>query len=248
MNVTESLDSLVSVPTLLLAVLVYGFAPGFLLRLLVLVYERDDPRRAELIAELYEVPRLKRPFWVAEQIETAIFDGVGPRVRWALTGRVILRWKLRSGVKQNRLYPTSFTIPSPVECRALEPGDVVKLMFEQNDGWGERMWVRIEKAGRRRLVGRLENLPLAFPRLDFGSKITFRREHIIDIHPDPAPPSCSDYETVYAAREQELEALRSRRTGNSDGATAPSVRMVCEGCGCGHAAPDPDDDELAAEN
>jgi hypothetical protein len=83
-NVNELLDSLVSLPTLLLAIVVYGFAPGFLLRLLVLVYERDDPRRAELIAELYNVPRFKRPFWVAEQIETAIFDACGwSSRRWA---------------------------------------------------------------------------------------------------------------------------------------------------------------------
>ena len=65
MTVPELLDRLVALPTLLVAIIVYGFAPGFLLRLIVLAYERDDPRRAELIAELYDVPRLKRPFWVA---------------------------------------------------------------------------------------------------------------------------------------------------------------------------------------
>lgn len=86
------------------------------------MYDREDPRRAERIAELYDVPRLKRPFWVAEQVETAIFDGLGPRIRWALTGRVILRWKLRSGVRQNRLHPTSFWIPSEEDKDEIEPG------------------------------------------------------------------------------------------------------------------------------
>ncbi|WP_284745079.1 DUF2314 domain-containing protein [Amycolatopsis sp. RTGN1] len=185
MNATELLQSLASWPTLLIAIVVYGFAPGFVLRLVVMVYERDDPRRAELIAELYEVPRLKRPFWVAEQIETAIFDGLGPRIRWTLTGRVILRWKLKSGVKLNRLHPQSFWIPEEEEKDAIEPGAVVKLMFDQSDGWSERMWVIVEKVGRRKLVGSLTNRPLAFPRLDVGSKIKFQREHIIDIDFDP---------------------------------------------------------------
>ncbi|WP_336156711.1 hypothetical protein [Amycolatopsis sp. VC5-11] len=185
MNVTELLQSVASWPTLLIAILLYGFAPGFVLRLVVMVYERDDPRRAELIAELYEVPRLKRPFWVAEQIETAIFDGLGPRIRWALTGRVILHWKLKSGVKLNRLHPGSFWIPEEEEKDAIEPGTVVKLMFDQSDGWSEKMWVIVEKVGNRTFVGSLANRPLGFPRLDIGSKIKFQREHIIDIDFDP---------------------------------------------------------------
>lgn len=221
MNVAELLDSLVSLPTLLLAILIYGFAPGFLLRVLVLVYDLDDPRRVELIAELYEVPRLKRPFWVAEQIETAIFDGLGPRIRWALTGRVILGWKLRSGVKQNRLHPTSFWIPSDAEKDAIEPGSVVKLMFEQSDGWGERMWVIVDKVGRRRITGYLDNDPLDFPRLYPGRKIRFRREHIIDIHPDPAD---------HADCEQRVRAVHS-------GCGAADPHPVVEG---GVVQPEPD--------
>jgi hypothetical protein len=185
MNVAELLNSVISWPTLLLAILVYGFAPGFLLRLLVLAYRRDNPRRKELIAELYEVPRLERPFWVAEQIETAIFDGLGARIRWALTGRVILRWTLRSGIKQSRLHPQTFWIPSEEDKDAVEPGSVVKLMFRQSDGWGERMWVIVEKVSRRSMIGSLANTPVEFPRLDFGSKIKFRREHIIGIDLDP---------------------------------------------------------------
>ncbi|MDQ2709005.1 MAG: hypothetical protein M3Z25_15830 [Actinomycetota bacterium] len=184
MNVTELPDSLASWPTLMLAVLFYGFAPGFLLRLIVLFYEPDDPRRDELVAELYVVPRLKRPFWVAEQCETAIFDGLGPRIRFALTGRLILRWRLASGVKRNHRYPESFWIPSPKEKATIQPSSVVKLMFEQSDGWAERMWVVVDKVGRRRLVGHLDNQPVGFPRLVHGDKITFRREHIISIYED----------------------------------------------------------------
>jgi hypothetical protein len=57
-------------PTLAIAVLVFGFAPGVALRVIVLAF-RDDLRRKELLAELHTVPRLERPFWVAEQLEVA---------------------------------------------------------------------------------------------------------------------------------------------------------------------------------
>lgn len=198
MNVAKLLDSLASWPTLLLAIAFYGFAPGFLLWLIVLTYEREDPRRTELVAELHAVPRLKRPFWVAEQMETALFDGLAPRIKWALTGRIILRWNLRSGVKQNRKYRESFWIPSKEEKTAIVPGVEVKLMFEQSDGWGDRMWVQVEQANHFRLVGRLANHPLDFPRLDYGTRIKFRRKHIIDINWEPSDtcestpvPTCS---------------------------------------------------------
>lgn len=52
----ELLEAVVSWPSLVLVVVVFGFAPGFCLRLIVLAYPRSSPRRAELIAELYAVP------------------------------------------------------------------------------------------------------------------------------------------------------------------------------------------------
>jgi len=68
-------------PALGAAILVFGFAPGVVLRLIVLFYRRDHPRRQELIGELYAVPRIERPFWVAEQLEIALFEGL--RCRFA---------------------------------------------------------------------------------------------------------------------------------------------------------------------
>jgi hypothetical protein len=66
-------------PTFGIALLVFGFAPGAALRLIVLCYRRDNPRRRELISELYAVPRIERPFWVAEQMEVALFEGLRGR-------------------------------------------------------------------------------------------------------------------------------------------------------------------------
>lgn len=80
---TELIGKIVSWPTLLflgVVFVLYGFAPGFTLRLTVLLYPRDHARRRELIAELYTVPRLHRPFWVMEQLETALAEGLTVRL------------------------------------------------------------------------------------------------------------------------------------------------------------------------
>jgi type I restriction enzyme R subunit len=63
-------------PTLLAALMIFGFAPGATLRMIILAFRRDDPRRTELIAELPHVPRIERPFWVCEQLEVALFEGL----------------------------------------------------------------------------------------------------------------------------------------------------------------------------
>jgi len=80
-DVTELIEvvSGATLPAFLTALLVFGFAPGFVLRLIVKLYPKDDPRRRELVAELYALPRLMRPIWVAEQIETAMFEGASAR-------------------------------------------------------------------------------------------------------------------------------------------------------------------------
>ena len=57
---------------------------GFFLRLIVLAYPRSNARRAELVAELYVVPRVRRPLWVVEQLEIALFEGLQHRISAAL--------------------------------------------------------------------------------------------------------------------------------------------------------------------
>jgi hypothetical protein len=163
------------------ALLVFGFAPGAVLRLIVFAFHRDDPRRSELLAEVHAVPRLERPFWVLEQLEVALFEGVWGRVVWAATGRIIHRWRLGSGVERNLAYPETFEIPSQEEKLSIEPGAVVKLMFEMKDGWAERMWVKVSSVGKRHLTGTLVNWPVGIPRLAPGDAIKFKSDHVIDI-------------------------------------------------------------------
>ena len=186
MIVGEILNAIVSWKTFLVALLVFGFAPRAVLRLIVLAFQRDDPRRHELLGEFYGVPRWERPFWVFEQIEVALSEGIWERVVWAATGRVIWRWRLNSGVQLNRQHPDTFEIPDEEERQAVAPGVVVKLMFTINDmwgrhKWGERMWVEVVAVEKRHLVGKLLNQPLGIPRLGHGDQMKFKREHIIDI-------------------------------------------------------------------
>ncbi len=73
----------VSWKTLLIACVVFGFAPRLCLRLLLRLYPPGDARRAELMAELKVVPRWERPFWVSEQLETALSEAPVRRRRVA---------------------------------------------------------------------------------------------------------------------------------------------------------------------
>jgi hypothetical protein len=78
---TELLEFIVNWRMGLIILLVFGFAPGALLRLVVRAFRRGDPRRSEMLAELHRVPRLERPLWVVEQTEVALFEGILERVK-----------------------------------------------------------------------------------------------------------------------------------------------------------------------
>jgi hypothetical protein len=78
--IAELLDTITSWRTALVVLLVFGPAPRAVLRLIVLAFRRDDPRRRELLAELHAVPRRDRPAWVLEQFEVAFVEGLWPRL------------------------------------------------------------------------------------------------------------------------------------------------------------------------
>jgi hypothetical protein len=82
----ELLDGLRAWQLLIVAVAVYGFFPGVVLRFILLAFRRSDPRRAEILAELRAVARWERPFWVAEQAEVALFEGLLERIKSRLFG------------------------------------------------------------------------------------------------------------------------------------------------------------------
>jgi Uncharacterized protein conserved in bacteria (DUF2314) len=185
--VGEFLSATASWKTFLVILLVFGFAPGAVLRLIVLAFHRDDPRRRELLGELHGVPRWERPFWVFDQLEVALFEGIWERVLWAGAGRLYDRWHLDSGVKRNREHPETFEIPDREDKQAIAPGVFVKLLFDTTDlwgrrNWGERMWVKVVAIKKRHIVGMLDNEPIGIPRLYRCDQVKFRHDHIIDIN------------------------------------------------------------------
>ncbi len=197
-GLNEILQTLLTWPLALVALGVFGFFPGLFARLIALSFHKDDPRRKELIAEVYAVPRWERPFWVAEQFERALSEGVWERLYDAADGRIFNRWTLGDGLARNAEHPESFWVPSAEEVSMLEPGDSVKLMFEAK-GWthglhgcgAERMWVKITKVQGDKFEGTLSNVPAVWNHLDWGDKVTFSRKHIIDFEycEDTEPPA-----------------------------------------------------------
>lgn len=84
------IEALASPWTMLAGLTAFGFAPAFVVRIAVLVYPAGHSRRGELVAELYRLGRLKRPFFAAEVVATALVEGVGERYctrppGWCLT-------------------------------------------------------------------------------------------------------------------------------------------------------------------
>ena len=160
-----------------LAVLIFGFAPGFVLALVVRLIP-DPDRRAELQAELYTVPRYDRPFWVAQQFEVALRVGLSPRVEWMWDRYVWHRCKLESGIERHREAPISFWIPDDDEKAEVRPGDAVKLMWSVRGLPGERMWVKVTHRHGDHFVGAIDNYPVCVYR-DFGETVSFHVDHII---------------------------------------------------------------------
>lgn len=161
-----------------LAVLLFGFAPGLVLAAIVRLIP-DIDRRQELQAELYEVPRWERPFWVAQQFEVALRLGLSPRISWAWGRYVWHRSKVESGLQRHLESPDTFEVPDLEIKELIAPGDLVKLAWSVARFPGERMWVRVTHRDGDRLKGNLENWPL-FVHLYPGERVTFVIDDIID--------------------------------------------------------------------
>jgi hypothetical protein len=78
----------------------------------VLLYPKRHPRRKELLAELKIVPRRERPFWVAEALVAAIFEGV--QLRYALQ---FGRWRpIEASIRQVLQRLSAATLDAPWNC------------------------------------------------------------------------------------------------------------------------------------
>jgi hypothetical protein len=176
------MGELLTVPSALgtfgLALLIFGFAPGMVLAVIVRMIP-DPDRRRELQAELYEVPRWDRPFWVAQQLEVAIRVGLFPEIEWLWGRHVWHRCKIMSGLENHRRWPESFWVPEDDVKEHIRPGDRVKLMWSVRRSPGERMWVTVTKRAGERLVGTLDSWAVV-AYLHPGETVKFHIDDIID--------------------------------------------------------------------
>jgi len=161
------------------ALLIFGLAPGLLLALIIQLLHPDDPRRQELHAELYAVPRWERPFWVCDQLEVALREGLFPHATWWVSAVWWHRASLESGLERHRESPDSFEVPSDEDKAVLRPGDLAKLMWHVKRMPGERMWVWITHRDGDLLIGTLRNDPV-FVFKGYGDTVKFHIDDIID--------------------------------------------------------------------
>jgi DNA-binding transcriptional MerR regulator len=105
---------------LLLGLVLFGLLPGASLRLIVRIYPKGNPRRRELVAELYKIDYQKRLFFVAQNLELALFEGLPAR------------WKSRrrpNGAGADALMPPAAGYRGPQVCK------IAGITYRQLDYW-----------------------------------------------------------------------------------------------------------------
>ncbi|HEY9049254.1 MAG TPA: DUF2314 domain-containing protein [Ohtaekwangia sp.] len=72
-------------------------------------------------------------------------------------------------------------IPARDEIEEIEQGDLVKLLFVDDEGYVERMWVEVQEKDGEIYKGLLRNDAFEFEGLKDGETIYFHSNHIYDI-------------------------------------------------------------------
>lgn len=95
-------------------------------------------------------------------------------------------WGLLDAEAQHEAFPDAFPIPTRQERDALQPGDLVKLVFvldppPASGPNAERMWVEVRSVDEGAYDGWLTNAPTVIDHLDAGTFLTFSAEHVAGI-------------------------------------------------------------------
>ncbi len=72
-------------------------------------------------------------------------------------------------------------IPTREEIEKVKKGDFVKLLFTDNDGYVERMWVEVLECGNNMFKGVLRNDAFELENLTDGVIIYFHTNHVYEI-------------------------------------------------------------------
>lgn len=102
------------------------------------------------------------------------------------TSTVPAHWGLLDAEAQHRAFPDAFPIPTRAEREALQPGDMVKMVFvldppPSSGPNAERMWVEVRSAHDGTFDGWLTNEPTVITDLEVGTFLAFGPEHVAGI-------------------------------------------------------------------
>ena len=101
-------------------------------------------------------------------------------------------WCLEDAEARHQEAPDSFWLPEEEKRKALQPGDLAKLVFrisvdnDENPVAVERMWVLVRERTGSHYFGILDNDPYAIEENDefwSGTEVPFSARHVIDIDP-----------------------------------------------------------------
>jgi DNA-binding transcriptional MerR regulator len=187
---------------LVLGLVLFGLLPGASLRLIVRIYPKWHPRRRELVAELYTIDYQKRLFFVAQNLELALFEGLPAR------------WKSRR--RPNDVAGAEALMPE-AGFRGPQVCKIAGITYRQLDYWARTDLIRPAIADpsapqRRYSYTDILEVMLIKQLLDSGvslraarKAITFLRQQEGDI--GTADLLLSDGRSVLVRREEELSDL-----------------------------------------
>lgn len=95
---------------------------------------------------------------------------------------------LQDIVETHREAPRTFSIPRSDERTGLQPGQLVKLVFEIAEKelglpGAERMWVEVkERRADGRYIGELQNQPFFVSNINEGNEVIFAPEHVAALY------------------------------------------------------------------
>jgi len=88
---------------------------------------------------------------------------------------------LIDGEARHTTFPETFHIPSLNERQKLQPGQHVKLGFQEGENT-ERAWVHVNIIDGNQLTGNVENDLVLMTTIKDGDEVTFELKHIIGIY------------------------------------------------------------------
>ncbi len=99
-------------------------------------------------------------------------------------------WELDDGEVIAAAHPDTFWLPPLEQREALQPGQLVKLIFRilvadeagNEEMHVERMWVIVTRRDGNLYTGELDNQPYCTDEMNPGLPVAFEARHVINIH------------------------------------------------------------------